>query len=224
MPKVNEEYFENKKNTIIDTVENICVTKPLYKLTMKDIVKETGLSPGAIYASFSDIDEVIVALINRMSVTVDFMDETEQILQKTNTPEEKIEKLCNYFINLIYSTITAYGKIFHELNTVITDAERKKKIESGMHEIQMYNYVLDALISVIGKNIACGYFKPKVSKESVYALITAFIDGFVRDATFAKCYQFDIPYSVTFEEKDLSKAFAASIIFLLNPTIGGMSE
>lgn len=224
MPKVNEEYFENKKNAIIDTAERICATKPLYKLTMKDIVKETGLSPGAIYASFSDIDEVIIALINRLSTTVDFMDRTEQILQSTNALEQKIEQLCNYLITLIGSTVTAYGKIFYELSTVITDSARKKKIEKGMHEIQMYNYVLDALVGIIDTNIASGRFKPTVSKESVYALISAFIDGFVRDSILAKCYQYDIPYGVTFEEKDLSNAFAASIIFLLNPTIGGGSE
>lgn len=221
MPKVNEEYFENKKNAILDAVENICRTKPLYKLTMKDIIEETKLSPGAIYASFSDIDQVIIELINRMSIAVNFMDETAQILQNPNTPEEKIKEICDYFIHLIRSTVTAYGKIFHELNTVITDGIRKEKIEAGMHEAQMYNYVLHALIDTIDENIANGYFKPRTSKESIYVLLFSFLDGFLRDLIYANCYQFDIPYGVTFEEKDLPEALTASIIFLLGSTEGG---
>lgn len=218
MPKVNEEYFENKKNAILDTVEEICKTKPLYKLTMKDIIKETGLSPGAVYASFSDIDEVIAVLINRLSVTVDFISATDCILQTKSTPEEKIQDLFAYFIELIHSTITSYGKIFHELNTVITDTERRKKIVDGMHEIQMYGYVLNAIREVIKENIDNGYFLPTLSIESIYALIFAFFDGLVRDLTLVKCYQLEAPQSVTFEEKDLPKALAVSVIFLLNHT------
>lgn len=218
LPKVKEEYFENKRNSILDTVEKICKTKPLYKLTMKDIIKETGLSPGAMYASYSNIDEVIVELINRLSVTVDFMSTTNQILEGESVPEDKIEALFNYFLELIYSTIASYGKIFHELNMVIIDTERREKIVKGMREVQMYSYVLNALIGVIEENITNGYFKPSVSKESVYALIFAFFDGFVRDLTLVKCYQLETPQSVTFEEKDLSKALASSAIFLLNHT------
>lgn len=218
MPKVKEGYFENKKNAILDTAEKICMEKPLYKLTMKDIIKETGLSPGAVYASFSDIDEVIVGLINRLSVTVDFMGDTNRILQTENAPEEKIEALFTYFLELIYSTVTSYGKIFHELNTVITDVARRQKIVEGMHEIQMYSYVLNAVTGVMEENIANDYFKPALSKESIYALIFAFFDGLVRDLTLVKCYQLEVPQSVTFEEKDLLKALTSSTIFLLNNT------
>lgn len=218
MPKVKKDYFENKKNAILDTVEEICKTKPLYKLTMKDIIKETGLSPGAVYASFSDIDEVIAALINRLSVTVDFIGATNRIMQTKSTPEEIIQNLFDYIIELIHSTITSYGKVFHELNTVIIDAERGKKITDGLHEIQMYSYLLDAIKGVIEENIANGYFKPTLSIESIYALIFAFFDGLIRDLTLVKCYRLKVPQSITFEEKDLPKALTSSVISLLNHT------
>lgn len=216
MPKVNEAYFENKKNGILDTVQKILREKPLYKLTMKDIIKESGLSPGAVYDSFSDIDEVIIALVNRLSVTVDFKTSTNHILQTAHTPEEKIEALFSYLLELIHSTVETYGKILHELNTALTDANRRDKVAGGIHEAQMYNYVLEATISLINENIANGYFKPTVSTESIYTLLFAFFDGFVRDLTYVKCYRFEAPMSVTFEDKDLPKALAASVIFLLN--------
>ena len=220
MPKVSEEYFEIKKNTILDVAEKICTIRPLYKLTMKDIVKESGLSPGAVYASFSDIDEVIVALINRLSMEVDIVNDIEQILQNRTTPEEKVEGILTYAINLIRKTSTAYGKIFCELQTIITDSVRRKKIDNGLREIQTYNYVFSSLVLVIEENIANGYFKPITSKESVLSLILVALDGFIRDFSLSKNYQIDIPCGVTFEEKDLPNALTASIIFLLNHVNG----
>lgn len=217
MPKVKKEYFEDKKNSILDVAEKICRTKPLYKLTMKDIIIGTGLSPGAIYASFSDIDDVIVSLVNRLSVSVDFTDATNTILQTQNAPEKKIELLFHYLIELIQSTVTSYGKIHLELSTVLTDISRRQKIVDGIDEVQMYGYVLNAIAGLIEEGVTSGYFHPIHPKQNIYTMIFAFVDGLVRDLTFVKCYHFEgVPQSVTFEEKDLSNTFAASVIFLLN--------
>ena len=217
MPKVKEGYFEDKKKGILDVAERLCLTKPLNKLTMADITKESGLSPGAIYSAFSDIDEVIVALINRMSATVDFEGAVTGILKSSSTPEEKIESLFSLVYKMIVSTVSVYGKIYNEFTLVAVDAERRKKLESGITEKQAYSYVQTALMSLIDENIATGYFIPKTSKESIYALIFVFVDGLIRDWSLVECYNFgDLPYGVTFKEKDLAKAMTSAVIFLLN--------
>ncbi|MDR2971716.1 MAG: helix-turn-helix domain-containing protein [Bacteroidales bacterium] len=48
-PKDNKEFWEDKKNTILDVVENICKKRPLYKLTMKEIIRKTGLNSGTVW-------------------------------------------------------------------------------------------------------------------------------------------------------------------------------
>ena len=217
MPKVKEGYFEDKKRAILDVAERLCLTKPLNKLTMADITKESGLSPGAIYSAFSDIDEVIVALINRMSATVDFEGAVTGILKSGSTPEEKIESLFSLVYKMMVSTVSVYGKIYNEFTLVAVDAERRKKLESGVTEKQAYSYIQTALMSLIDENIATGYFIPKTSKESIYALIFVFVDGLIRDLSLVECYNFgDLPYGVTFKEKDLAKAMTSAVIFLLN--------
>ena len=217
MPKVKEGYFEDKKNAILDVAEKLCLSKPLNKLTMKDITKESGLSPGAIYAAFPDIDEVIIALINRMSVTADFEGAISGMLQSGSTPEGKIEGLFNIVFEMICSTARVHGKIYNEFTLVAADAGRRKKLESGITEKQAYSHLQTALMGLIEENIANGYFMPKTSKESIYALIIAFVDGVIRDLSLVECYSFgDLPYGVTFKEKDLPKAAAEAVIFLLN--------
>ena len=91
-----------------------------------------------------------------------------------------------------------------------------QKLYNRIREIHTYSYILNSLILVIEENIANGYFKPITSKESVLSLILVTLDGFVRDYSLSKSYPIDIPYGITFEEKDLPDAFANSIIFLLN--------
>jgi AcrR family transcriptional regulator len=216
MPKVSKEYFENKKNAILDAVENICKRKPLYKLTMKDIVDETGLSFGAVYNSFADIDAVIAALINRLSVSTDFKGDTERILQAGTTPEEKLDALFRYFLVSARGTIDSYGKINYEMSTVITDEKRRVKILGGVNDKQSLVNGIDIAVQFIEENIKSGYFKPTRSKESIYALIFAFYDGVFKGLTLSKCYGIITPRGVTYEEKDLSDTLTSSVLALLN--------
>lgn len=216
MPKVKEGYFEEKRDFILDAAEQTCREKSLFKMTMKDIIKASGLSPGAVYASFSNIDEVIIALINRLSIKVDYQSVVAQIMQEGSTPEGKIEALVSYFIELVHLAVTSYGKILFELGSIYIDAQRRSVIEAGMIDLQFFNHVLVALMDVIEKNIDNGYFKPLFSKENIYAVVFSFFDGFVRDLTLVKCYQLPAPGGVTFEERDVSKVMASSIIHLLN--------
>jgi len=217
LPKVKDGYFEDKKNSILDAAEKICMSKSLNKLTMKDVITETGLSPGAVYASFSDIDEVIIALINRMSAAVDFVSAVEEILQTSGSPEAIIKSLMDYCINLIHSSIETYGKILSEVVYVAVDGDRGEKIIQGIDEVQMYYYIRDTLVKIINENIENGHFRPIVSEKSIYALIFSFLDGLTRDLSLVKSYKVEnIPMGVTFEEQDLSKAITDSIIFLLN--------
>ena len=44
MPKVNEEYFVEKRNQILDAAFSVCNRKPAYDVTMSDIVAEIALA------------------------------------------------------------------------------------------------------------------------------------------------------------------------------------
>ena len=58
MPKVTEEYINNKKNLIIRAAYDLCIRKTVSTVTMQDIINETGLSQGGIYRFYKDIDEI----------------------------------------------------------------------------------------------------------------------------------------------------------------------
>ena len=58
MPKVSEEYIQNKKATIIRAAYDLCIQKTISTVTMQDIIDATGFSQGGIYRFYRDIDEI----------------------------------------------------------------------------------------------------------------------------------------------------------------------
>ena len=64
MPKVTEEYLTGKRNLILECTNEILIEKPLYQITMRDIIKKAGFSQGAIYRYYANIDEIYIDLIN----------------------------------------------------------------------------------------------------------------------------------------------------------------
>ena len=66
MPKVDKSYFEKKKNKILEAAFSVCMKKPVYSVTMSDIISETGLSQGGVYKYFSNIDDIFIALTNKI--------------------------------------------------------------------------------------------------------------------------------------------------------------
>ena len=49
MPKVTQEYIDNKRKMIVDSAYQVCLRKPVEMVTISDVIAETGMSQGAIY-------------------------------------------------------------------------------------------------------------------------------------------------------------------------------
>jgi AcrR family transcriptional regulator len=65
LPKVSQEYIDGRRSEILDAAIGCFARDGLHRTTMKDIVRESGLSPGAIYNYFASKEEIIAAIANR---------------------------------------------------------------------------------------------------------------------------------------------------------------
>ena len=74
MPKVTEEYIENKKKRIVEAAYTLCLKKTVSTVTMQDIINETGLSQGGIYRFYHDIDEIFSDMIQDLRIRVNIKD------------------------------------------------------------------------------------------------------------------------------------------------------
>lgn len=65
MPKVSQQYLDGRRSEILDAAIACFSRDGLHRATMKNIVRESGLSPGAIYNYFNSKEEIIEAIAER---------------------------------------------------------------------------------------------------------------------------------------------------------------
>ena len=80
MPKVTQEYIENKKKFIVNAAYQVCLRKPVEMVTMMDVIEETGLSQGGIYRFYKDLDEILSDVIAGMRMNYSIVDDMEQLI------------------------------------------------------------------------------------------------------------------------------------------------
>ena len=94
MPRVTDEYFENKRKEIIDAAYRVCLRKPITSIEMKDVIDETGFSHGVIYRYYNDLDEVLHDLVIRLNSENNLEERLKQILNSGNSWEGVIRDVC----------------------------------------------------------------------------------------------------------------------------------
>jgi AcrR family transcriptional regulator len=62
MPRVSEAHLERRRAQILDAALRCFAREGFHRTTMQDIVRESGLSPGAIYGYFAGKDAIVDAI------------------------------------------------------------------------------------------------------------------------------------------------------------------
>lgn len=65
MPKVSKQYLEDRSAEILDAAIICFARSGFHKATMRDIIRESGMSAGAIYNLFSSKQEIVAAIAAR---------------------------------------------------------------------------------------------------------------------------------------------------------------
>lgn len=189
MPKVNEDYINKKKNEILDAAFMIFKQKPLYEMTMLDVIKEAGISKGGIYRYFSDIDEVIIALINRETAKNNYKHKIDEIVTSIDAAEGVIKELFNFLANYINVSPDTLGKFQFELTVYLSNhPDKSDKFKNSLTEQENGQYLMGTLFKVIMEGVNKGELKAIFPLEDIFSYIITTIDGVVNKAVLQKCY------------------------------------
>ena len=103
MPKVSEEYFRTKRKEIVDAAYRVCIRKSISAVELKDVIAETGMSHGAIYRYFKDLDEIIGAMIVQVNSESPYIEDVNRIFDDSEgrLPIQIIKELCRFLYNQI---------------------------------------------------------------------------------------------------------------------------
>lgn len=184
MPKVTDEYLVDKKNYILKCTGEILKIKPLYSVTMRDIIKKAGFSQGIIYHYYASLDEIYIDYINK-NTTYNLLEQNIDLLLNSELTEKEIISECIIAIGrYIEELLTSVGgRTCFELTVFYAyDFEKRAAIFPKLKFKQSLAYAQDKVLEYVLSNIEKGIFHPQIPIRSIVMFINSFIDGIAQSA------------------------------------------
>lgn len=179
MPKVTDEYLTDKKNYILKCTGEILKEKPLYSITMRDIIKKAGFSHGIIYHYYANLDEIYVDYINK-NTTYNLLEQNIDTLLSSKRTEKEILSECiialgEYIEELLKSV---GGRTCFELTVFYAyDFEKRSTVFPKLKFKQSLEYAQNRIVKYTLSNVEKGVFHPKIPTRSIIMFVSSFIDG-----------------------------------------------
>ncbi len=169
MPRTkNKEHSARRRNEILNAAIKAFARKGLSGTSMDDIVRESGLSKGAIYWYFKSKDEIIMELM-----TTFFSSGMPELKQLVNSSGSASAKLRDFLELAVAETnkMMQFRPVVQELYVLALRDKTVKKL--AKKEFEGYHKMLE---SIITRGIDQGEFK-KVEPHQVANSILSLMEG-----------------------------------------------
>ncbi|MFC4776633.1 TetR/AcrR family transcriptional regulator [Paenibacillus sp. GCM10023252] len=171
----------------MEAAKRVALKKPIYHVTMRDVVLEAGMSQGGVYKYFSNIDELFASLLGQNSLTSEVKDEINAIFAEAKDPKQVLHDFLTYVGTYIETSVRGSGKIIHELMAFYAnEPERLENISSQLLKASTLGYLHTACIGFLQAQAAAKRIAPVVPLEEVIAFMATTINGIVHDAIMAQ--------------------------------------
>lgn len=131
MPRVSDDYYEKKREEIIDAAYRVCVRKPITSVVMKDVIAEAGFSHGVVYKYYKDLDDILCDLVSKINSENKLDERLKSILEDIDTKEwqEVIREVCDMMAEHLQSADLDVLKISIYCDMLaMSDPERVSRI------------------------------------------------------------------------------------------------
>ena len=184
MPKVSENHALLKQKEILEAAKRVCIRKPIFDVSMRDIVLETGMSQGGVYKYFSNIDEVFGALLNEESLNGEVKEEVNAIFAGKDKPFQKLEKILMYIGDYMQKSLLDRGPVYYSLMALYSrDPERYEKVQSIVKDISNLQYLHGKFCTFLEEQINLETLTPAMPKEDIIMLIETYMSGIVNQVS-----------------------------------------
>lgn len=219
MPRVSEEYYENKRREIVDAAYRVCTRKPITSLEMKDIITETGYSHGAIYRYYKDLDEILKDLVITINANNRIDDRLEAILAKAKPDkwEKTIYAICGMLADYMKEVGTDLLKVsIYSDMLAMADPERAMNIASrlGKDEQSPLLYATVATEKFLKDVIKENKLKPVSSVDEIIQFMIVNYHGIQTGYVLTECFK--VPHvEGKYKPEDMFEQLAKSVILMM---------
>ena len=173
-PKVSDEYKNQKKTLLLQAAKRVFLAKGYTKATMQDVMDEAGISRGALYAYFDNVEHLYMELLQ-------FEDQQDVLFFSPNDDETSWQQITNWVhkqqkeIEQIEQTLTQANS---EYFLSIRDS---KKQEGDTYSTTRYDRIVNALTVLFQSGTKKGELQPRLPAEMISRYLVSFIDGLMLD-------------------------------------------
>lgn len=217
MPKVSEEYMQNKKKKIIRTAYDLCLQKTVSTVTMQDIIDATGLSQGGIYRFYKDIDEIFRDMLIDNRERVSIKAQVDEIFANAETEEPKVilHQLFDLLSDFMTKELMGIVKINFELSVLSMNAPRRvEKILGSIDGTGNFEYLFQRTTQYFQQQIASGRLTPRVSPEELITYLSTAYNGIEMSCIINHCYR-KLPLMEWYIPKTQLKTLEITLYYLL---------
>lgn len=218
MPKVSAEYFDQKREEIINAAYKVALTKSISSITLKDVRDEAGLARGGMYRYYNNLDEILGGLILKInSENLYSRDINNILINKKSTsrkPKTVLKKLCELLSEYLTSRNSNNLILAIQFEVFcIHEAERCLNIMNSIKdEYENSNiYLFTALTDYINSEIKKGTMKPVMPVNELIEYFFTIYKGILFQYTITKSIQPNEKY----DTKSIYKALYETMIALL---------
>ncbi len=217
MPKVKQEYIEEKKRMIVDAAYAVCLRKPVETVTITDVIQETGMSQGAIYRYYKGLDEILSDLVTKTRDDYSYIDRLDEITSDPDRPFEDVTyEVCAVLAETMADHLTDIQKINFDFGVLaVNEPERMARIMAGSNSRGNSDYLGKVLFPRLIKVAAKQGHKPIISGDELLSYLAATLTGIEKYCILSNCYG----ERKNVEPRKLFETFAATIILMFGGRI-----
>jgi AcrR family transcriptional regulator len=174
VPKVTDEHRASRREQILAAGWRCVARQGFHKTSMADIVRESGLSAGAVYLYFRSKDDIITAIAEQVVAAADQI--FDEVLAHDAPPT--LYEAVRLIVSRIEQIATAGdGELVKVALPVWAEAVRDESIRGVV--ARAYRHLRQRMQDLVERLQAAGKFDPDADPEQVAQVLFGLMPGFV---------------------------------------------
>ncbi|WP_066193421.1 TetR family transcriptional regulator [Gracilibacillus timonensis] len=173
-PKVSAEYKRERKKELVEIAKQVFIEQGFIHTSMQDIMNKAGISRGALYSYFDNVEHVFLEVLRDDDETniPDFVSakETSIWLQIKNWLDEQ-----RLYVESIHQTLLQARAEFFLSSHYVKDKDNSPYISVR------YNRLIETIADILNEGKRTGELNPQQPTQSIARYLVSFLNGLMLD-------------------------------------------
>lgn len=170
MPKISPAHEHARREQILAAAIACFARQGYHATSMEDIVRESGLSVGALYTYFPSKEELFLALCDQRARQS--LEHVQAIFAEPGSLEEKTRRALDYFFRELDDDLVPYARVSMEFWSQAAKSERVHR-RHAEHWERMHRFYAELLATAQRS----GAIEPSVDVDAAAELLIALSQG-----------------------------------------------